>query len=183
MVDPAANSPIDDAILALPTPYYILRLLTWSDHLHFGCFRSERESLAEGQESFQYIDEVKGALEKVFALIESGGRLVIGDQFLNERRPREAVRFHFIDDVLKAAAAAGFRVATTCDISAGALPTTRRMLGELRQKAGDFVAADSKRRPEIQKDIDAMLYWGSQELRAFEGGLLSCRILVFDRPR
>ena len=258
---------MDRAVLELPNPFYLFRLLTGSDHLHFGYFRSPRESVGEAQEnmmwlnlffrrrdatrvldvgsglgatarelakqgcrvtavcpdatliaygrareaaapsgppvewitsafeawkptdsfdhvmfqeSFQYFDHVEATLRHTRGLLRDGGRVVIGDQFLNERRPREAVRFHFVDDFVAAARDVGFRIATSCDISAGALVMTRRMLEQLRAEKDALIAAHEPAKPAIRKDIDEMLYWGSQELGAFDHGLLSYRTFVLD---
>lgn len=133
------------------------------------------------QESFQYFDDVAGTLKKAFDSLKPGGRLHIADQFLEEARPRSAVRFHHFAGFSESARACGFTLRTMCDVSRAALVTTSRMLEELKAKAAEFVATYSARRPEIEKDIDDMLYWGGQELGAFEGGLLSYKLVVLDR--
>lgn len=45
-----------DRILALPTPYYLFRLLTGSDHLHFGWFRSDDEDPGAAQENMMWLN-------------------------------------------------------------------------------------------------------------------------------
>src|SRR4030095_5295044 len=99
---------------------------------------------------------------------------------LNERRPREAARFHFVDDFVAAVKTVGLRIATSCDISAGALVMTRRMLEQLRAEKETLIARHESAKPAIRKDIDEMLHWGSLELGAFDHGLLSYRTFVLD---
>lgn len=45
-----------DRILALPNPYYLFRLLTGSDHLHFGWFRSDDEDPGSAQENMMWLN-------------------------------------------------------------------------------------------------------------------------------
>lgn len=254
--------------LALPTPYYLFRLLTGGDHLHFGYFKHGGESVAEAQEnmmalnlffrpkhltrvldagcglgatsrvlarqdcrvtalspdaplvayaresqeneglphpveylvsgfetyepaepfdavlfqeSFQYLDDPFAALAKVARALRPGGRLVVGDQFLNEERPRSATRFHYHGNFLRAAREAGLVLHTHCDISRGALMTTAKMLAELRARQEALLAAHGASKPTMRQDIEDMLYWGGQELGAFREDLLSYRIFVLDR--
>jgi SAM-dependent methyltransferase len=45
-----------DDILALPTPYYLFRLLTDSDHMHFGWFRTDDEAPGAAQENMMQLN-------------------------------------------------------------------------------------------------------------------------------
>jgi SAM-dependent methyltransferase len=43
-------------VLTLPVPYYLFRLLTGSDHMHFGWFRAEDEDPGEAQENMMELN-------------------------------------------------------------------------------------------------------------------------------
>jgi SAM-dependent methyltransferase len=43
-------------VLALPVPYYLFRLITGSDHMHFGWFRSEDEDVGLAQENMMTLN-------------------------------------------------------------------------------------------------------------------------------
>jgi SAM-dependent methyltransferase len=133
------------------------------------------------QESFQYFDEVEATLRRASELLRPGGRLVVGDQFLNEDRPRSEARFHPIDTVLRAARHVGFRLHTHCDISGGAARAIDWMLERLRCEEGELVKRYASRLPELEKDIATMLRSGKLEREAYSSGHLSYRILAFDR--
>lgn len=45
-----------EQILALPAPYYLFRLLTGSDHLHFGWFRADDEDPGSAQENMMQLN-------------------------------------------------------------------------------------------------------------------------------
>jgi SAM-dependent methyltransferase len=43
-------------VLSLPAPYYLFRLLTGSDHMHFGWFRSDDEDPGEAQQNMMELN-------------------------------------------------------------------------------------------------------------------------------
>jgi SAM-dependent methyltransferase len=133
------------------------------------------------QESFQYFDHVEATLQGAYRGLRPGGRLIVGDQFLNESRPRAEARFHFIEHFLRAAKEIGFRLHTHCDISAGAVRATEWMLGRLEKEAQGLVTRFGARLPDLRRDIQDMQRLGELERQAFQHGILSYRILALDR--
>ncbi len=255
-------------VFTLPAPYYLFRLLTGSDHMHFGWFRSmdEHPGLAQEnmmelnlffrpakaervldvgaglgatarwlskrgirvtsispdaplieyarlaakaddvphpvefhvspfetfqwrgsfdwvlfQESFQYFEDPRATIERAAKALRYGGRLHIGDQFLHVDVPRAQGRFHFLPRVLQAAKDLGFELHTSCDVSRAAYRMTGRCLEILRERAAEWTAAHSARRPEIGKDIADMLNCGTLEYDAWRAGYLSYQLLTFDK--
>lgn len=256
-----------ETVLALPSPFHLFRLVSGSDHLHFGYFLSEDQTIFEAQdkmmrlnlmflrrgdqrvldvgsglgatarvlaerglevtalcpdsalisysrrwpiaplsgsvewvcgrfedyrsprpfdlvlfqESFQYFDEVEVTLRRASELLRPGGRLVVGDQFLNENRPRSQARFHPISVFLAIARRVGFRVHTHCDISAGAARAIDWMLERLQRDKRELVERYADRLPNLERDIADMQRSGNVEREAYASGHLSYRVLAFDR--
>jgi SAM-dependent methyltransferase len=256
-----------EAVLALPDPFHLFRLVSGSDHLHFGYFLAEDETIHEAQdnmmrlnlmfvrkqdrrvldagsglgatarvlaerglavtavcpdpaliayskrariaspsgsvewvcgrleeycpsapfdlilfqESFQYFEHVEETLRGAYQGLRPGGRLVVGDQFLNEPRPRAEARFHHIEHFLRAARAVGFRLHTHCDISTGAARAIDWMLARLEREGPALVAQHGKRLPGLSRNLADMQRLGGLERQAFASGLLSYRILALDR--
>ena len=121
-------------------------------------------------------------VEKAVSLLEPGGRLQIGDQFLHVDLPRERARFPYLPRVLETCRRLGLERYCQCDISRAAYRMTSSCLAELRRRRAELIAAHSQRRPEIGKDIDDMLSCGTLEYDAYRAGHLSYQILTFDRP-
>ncbi|HKE01936.1 MAG TPA: hypothetical protein VKE69_13055, partial [Planctomycetota bacterium] len=87
----------------------------------------------------------------------------------------------FVDRFIAATRASGFRMTTHCDVSGGAFLMTQRVLERLRVSKDELIARYEPSKPTIRKDVEDMLYWGGQELGAFEHSLLSYRLFVLDR--
>jgi len=134
------------------------------------------------QESFQYLDDLPGAVAKFARLPRPGGRIVVGDQFLNEDRPRSVARFHFIDRFLELTKQHGLYLRTTMDITNGVFPTIQRFMDDLRARAADLVRKYKPVKPDIERDIANALEGGDLELQGIFSGILSYRILVLDVP-
>ena len=256
-----------EAILALPDPFHLFRLLAGSDHMHFGYFLAEDETIHEAQEnmmrlnlmflrradrrvldagsglgatsrvlayrglavtavcpdpalvayskrariasrtgsvewvcarleqyrpsapfdlilfqeSFQYFDHVEETLRGAYQGLRAGGRLVVGDQFLNEALPRADARFHYIEHFLSAARAVGFRLHTHCDISTGAARSIDWMLQLLEREGPGLIAQYGKRLPGLARNVEDMRRLSAMERKGFAEGRLSYRILALDR--
>lgn len=133
------------------------------------------------QESFQYFEHVAETLQDAYQALRPGGRLVVGDQFLNELRPRAEARFHHIEHFLRAAREVGFRLHTHCDISTGVVGTIDWMLARLEREGASLIARYGKRLPTLARNVADMQGLGGLEHQAFATELLSYRILALDR--
>ena len=134
------------------------------------------------QESFQYLDDLEDAVARLARMPRPGGRVVVGDQFLNEDRPRSVARFHWYDRFHELALSHGLYPRTACDITNGVFPTTQRFMADLERRAQELIDTHKEAKPDIEADIEAAMAGGGLELEGMFGGQLSYRILVYDAP-
>jgi len=113
-------------------------------------------------------------------LLRPGGALVLHFVALNVDVPWPRVPFHRAESVLAAARSHGFDLRIEVDLTAAVLPTLPELLGSLRERRTEIVAAFASAGRAVEAEIDELAFQMSLLQEALEGRQLSYRALAFE---